>query len=194
MTSKNHLIDILKKSVAGETNASLKYLEYAKIASDEGFSNIAYLFKSLVAAENIHIKNHTQAIRVIEPGEADFKPHIEPLTPKSTKENLEDAIAGENYETKVMYPDFLKSLKGERGENADLTRLSLTWAKKVEFTHAETLQLALDALLKGHDLQIENIYVCRVCGNLRLTQNDGVCPICGHDANFFALIKRPEGK
>lgn len=194
MTSYKTLISVLQKAITGESNARLKYQEYSKIALKEGFKNVAYLFSGLVFAEQIHIKNHTQGLRVIDPQESNFKPPHEQIQGKTTKENVEDAIAGETYEFKEMYPDLITETKSEHGENADITRLSLTWAKKVEWTHQEVLQLALKSLLEGHDIQLDEIFICRVCGNLRITKNTEVCPVCGHDADFYTLVKRPEVK
>ena len=194
MASDSVLINALKKAITGESNAKLKYQEYSKIALKEGFKNVAYLFSGLVVAEQIHIKNHTQGLRVIDPQEGNFKPTLEPKQGKTTKENVEDAIAGETHEFKEMYPGLIAETKGEHGENADVTRLSFNWARKVEWTHQEALQLALKALIEGHDIQLEEIFICRVCGNLRLTKSEEVCPVCGHDAEFYTAVKRPEVK
>ena len=178
---KNALISALN----GEHSAVKKYSEFAKIAQKENNPNIAYLFKSLVYAEKIHIKNHLNALK------EDFTPTIEPHETGETAGNLNNAYLGEMYENKDMYPNLRKlirkNLKSKEGKVADL---SLRWAEEVELTHAQTLKMALKAVKKGMDFDISDIYVCRVCGNLILIEPKSVCPVCGHDAKFYQQIKR----
>ena len=71
---KNALISALN----GEHSAVKKYSEFAEIAQKENYPNIAYLFKSLVYAEKIHIKNHLNALK------EDFIPTIEPMKSSCT--------------------------------------------------------------------------------------------------------------
>jgi len=177
--------EILQKAIAGESTAAKKYQKFAEIAKAEGFKNIAYLFKALVAAENIHIKNHRTAL-----GEK-FDAKIEDFTTGKTMDNVNAGIQGETWEFDTMYPDLLKQLtKGEASEAMEVAELSLKWARLVEQTHAEVLNLAMKALSEGKDLDIQEIYVCKVCGNLVLAKPEDICKICDHDPAFYFLVKR----
>jgi rubrerythrin len=75
-------IEDLQTAFAGESQARNKYLAFAKKAEEEGFIQVARLFRAAAEAELVHAQNHFRAM-----GEV-----------KSTAENLQAAIAGENYE------------------------------------------------------------------------------------------------
>jgi len=78
----------LKAAFAGESQANRKYLAFAKKADEEGFKQVAKLFRAAAAAETIHAHNHLRELGEI----------------KSTKDNLKAAIGGEHYEFTKMYP------------------------------------------------------------------------------------------
>ena len=44
----------LKEAFAGESQANRKYLAFAKKADDEGYSQVAKLFRAAAEAETIH--------------------------------------------------------------------------------------------------------------------------------------------
>ncbi len=163
------------------------YKKYGEIAEREGYPNIAYLFEALHNAEIIHINNHINAL-----GEK-FTPSEEwNNNSGSTFENLMNAIAGEEYEYKKMYPHFIKKIRSETGSDyGKVARLSMEWAMKVEKGHAKLLKSAKKALKGESDFKVTEIKLCTVCGNL-LCDNDSldVCPVCGHDHKFYNSVKR----
>ena len=59
---------------------------------------------------------------------------------KSTKENLEDAIAGETHEFKNMYPEMISHAKEEGNKSAEI---GFEYANKVEAIHAQLYKKAL---------------------------------------------------
>src|SRR5512136_1134176 len=85
-------IDDLKTAFAGESQANRKYLGFAKKADQEGFPQIAKLFRAAAAAETVHANNHFRALDGV----------------KGTSDNLKVAISGENYEWVTMYPEFIQ--------------------------------------------------------------------------------------
>ena len=111
----------------GESNANAKYIEYAKKADEEGYQGVASLFRAAAAAEEIHFKNHAEVIKKL-----GGTPKADIQLPKilSTKENLVDAIKGENYEHDVMYPDFLKSPRKKEIKAPLSEPSSLHWKRK----------------------------------------------------------------
>ncbi|MHA1110359.1 MAG: rubrerythrin family protein [Promethearchaeota archaeon] len=182
----------LQKAISGESEAITKYTAYSNKAMQEGFPNIAYLFKALVQAEQFHNRNHRNALKLV--SEEEFFPPIPEIQVGSTLENVLDAIHGEHYEAKKMYPDFIKEIRSElKEEDAQVTRLSFSWAEQVELGHEKALKIALDVLEKGIDLDVEAIYVCRVCGNLVFNEPEDFCDVCGHDERFYMKIKRDGG-
>ena len=72
-------IDDLTESFAGESQANQKYRAFAKKAEQEGFPNVARLFRTTAEAERVHAEGHLRALAGI----------------ASTRENLQAAIAGE---------------------------------------------------------------------------------------------------
>jgi rubrerythrin len=177
--------ELLQKAITGEFNASQRYNTFADIATNEGFRNVAYLFKALVAAEKIHLKNHNQALQ------KEFKPDIEDFKPGTTQKNLQNSIEGENYEFNEMYLDFIKQVsRNDKSEYGEVAELSMVWARKVEFTHAEILSKALEKVKLGKDIECNEIYVCKVCGNIVLEKTETICPVCGHDPLFYFLVPR----
>lgn len=184
--SLNRVKEALKILIAGESSAVKMYTQYSQKADEEGFKNISLLFRALVMAEKIHIKNHLNALN------EDFRPEVEEdIEIGSTLENLSNALIGEMEENKNLYPRLVKSIKKDcHEEYGKVARLSMTWAQKVEKEHAVLLKKALKNLKKGRDLDFDNIYICQVCGNVVVdNKSEKECEICGHDIIFFKNVK-----
>ncbi|MCC6727453.1 MAG: rubrerythrin family protein [Saprospiraceae bacterium] len=155
-TMVNNLTDAFK----GETTASAKYAAYSKKAEEEGYHQIALLFKATSTSENIHANNHQAVLEELGAAVPSFKPEF---TVKTTAENLKDAIAGEAYEIATMYPEFLKNAKAANGK---LATISLNYAYKTEQRHKPLYEKALAALeAKKVDSLASVYYVCQTCGN-----------------------------
>ena len=135
--------DNLKEAFAGESQASQKYLAFAKKAEKEGFHNVATLFRTAAQAERIHAEGHLAAADGI----------------GTTAENLITAIEGETYEFTKMYPPMLKQAEAE----AHKAKRMFDYAAKAEAVHAEIYRLALEAVRQGKDLAETKIYVCPIC-------------------------------
>jgi rubrerythrin len=165
----NSSIDNLKEAFAGESQASQKYLAFARKAEKEGFGNIAVLFRTAAQAERIHAEGHLAALDGI----------------GSTAENLATAIAGETYEYTRMYPPMLKQAEAE-GHKA---RRMFDYAAKAEAVHARLYQLALEAVQKGQDLPDKSIYLCPVCGHIEFGTPPESCPICKAKGSSYIQVR-----
>jgi rubrerythrin len=159
----------LQAAFAGESQASRKYLYFAEKAEDEGYKQIARLFRAASDAETVHARNHLKVMQGI----------------KSTKDNLEEAIGGENYEFTEMYPAFMKQAEAE-GDNK--AKDSFDLANKVEQIHYRLYQTALSMLGKGEAMAEKPIYVCQVCGNTVEGEAPDRCPVCGAPKKMFKRI------
>ena len=113
-------IENLKVAFAGESQASQKYLAFAKKAEADGFRNVATLFQTAAQAERIHAAGHLGAMDGI----------------GSTAENLAAAIEGETYEYTKMYPPMIKQAQAD-GHKAGRM---FGYATKAEAVHAHLLQ------------------------------------------------------
>jgi rubrerythrin len=131
----------LQAAFAGESQASCKYLCFAEKAEEEGHKQIAKLFRAASDAETVHARNHLGVMQGI----------------KATKDNLKEAIGGEDYEFTEMYPTFIQQAEVE-GDNK--AKRSFDLANKVERVHHRLYQTALSMLEKGHAMAEKPIYVC----------------------------------
>jgi rubrerythrin len=154
----------LKEAFAGESQANQKYRAFAKKAEKDGFAKIARLFLATAEAERIHAEGHLNAMDQI----------------GSTAENLQTAIAGETYEFTTMYPPMLQQAEAE-GHKA---KRMFKYATEVEEVHARLYTLALEAVQRGEDLDVD-FYLCPVCGNIEFGKPTQDCPICNTKASKF---------
>jgi rubrerythrin len=157
----------LHDAFAGESQANRKYLAWAKKAEQEGFKQIAKLFKAVAEAETIHAHNHLKQMGGI----------------KSTKENLEEAMAGEVFEFQKMYPKMIQEAEAEGDKNAVRT---FTYANEVEKVHAELYKKALADLGKNADA---DYYVCSVCGHTVTNDPPDECPVCKSKKQAYKKVE-----
>jgi len=154
----------LKEAFAGESQANRKYLAFAVKADQEGYPQVARLFRAAAEAETVHAHNHLRTLNGI----------------RTTKENLGEAIAGETHEFKKMYPEMIEAAKAEGQKAAER---SFSYANSVEKVHAQLYQGLLDGL--GKPQEGFPYYVCPVCGNTVEKEPPGVCPFCGTKGQMF---------
>lgn len=156
----------LKSAFAGESQANRRYLAFAKKAEEEGFTQVAKLFKAAAEAETVHALNHLRITEQI----------------KSTLENLDTAVSGETFEFKEMYPEYIDTAKQEGNKQAVW---SFDVANRVEQVHAKLFAKAIDALKSKKPLEKADYYVCSVCGNTFEGKAPDKCPICGTPKEKF---------
>jgi rubrerythrin/NAD-dependent dihydropyrimidine dehydrogenase PreA subunit len=153
---ENKTLKNLMAAFTGEAEANRKYTAYAKKAEQDGKMNAAKLFRAAADAETLHALKHFEVAGKI----------------GSTADNLKDGVAGETYEYKEMYPDFIKEAEAEGNKAALMT---FTFAMKAEEVHAGLYQEALENLDQAEEVFY---YLCPVCGNIEKFQPEK-CSICG---------------
>jgi len=158
----------LKEAFAGESQANRKYLAFAKKAEQDGFPNVARLFRVTAEAETTHAHAHLAAMDGI----------------GSTAENLKAAIEGETYEYSQMYPPMLERAK-ETGHKA--ARM-FGFAVQAEEIHARLYKMALEAVQQGKDLTDVEFYLCPFCGYIEMGKAPEKCPICGAKGELFTRM------
>ncbi len=151
--------DNLKEAFAGESQANQKYRAFARKAEQDGFPNIARLFRTTAEAERIHAEGHLKSLDGV----------------ASTADNLKAAIAGETHEYTSMYPPMLEQAVAE-GHRA---KLMFGYAMKAEAAHAALYGKALEAAEQGRDLAEARFYLCPVCGHIEFGVPPERCPTCG---------------
>jgi YgiT-type zinc finger domain-containing protein len=167
-----------------------RYELYADIAKNEGLflisktfldfaeerKYIAYWFYKMI--QELGKKENLNSLRL------DIK---SPYPLRSTLENLEYAIKGENEEWQNLYPQFSNAaeLDGYRRLVKKFKELIQTGK-----THSQRLNLFLN-LIKNNTLSKEKsfqFWKCLACGYevaLEELTNSLICPSCGHDKSYF---------
>lgn len=158
----------LKMAFAGESQANRRYLAFAAKADQEGYSQVARMFRAAAEAETVHAHNHLRALKGI----------------RSTMENLQEAISGETHEFKSMYPEMIQAAKAEGNKEAERT---FNYANEVEEVHARLYTKLLDTL----DTSQESYpyYVCSVCGYTAEKGAPDACPVCGAKGSMFRKVE-----
>jgi rubrerythrin len=161
--------DNLKASLAGESQAHIKYMAFSAQAEKEGKANIARLFKAIAYAEQVHAINHLRELGGV----------------GDTVANLEAAIAGENFEVEEMYAAYLKiaDLQAEKG-----AKRSMTYAVEAEKIHADMYESAKKAAKAGNDIDAGDVYICPVCGFTHIGEPPDRCPVCKAKKEVFKVF------
>ncbi len=166
----------LQAAYEDEVNAVIRYKAFAKQADTEGYTQVGSLFRAAARAERIHADNHARVIKKMggKPTAAKHKPAV-----KSTRENLQASLKGENEESLTGYPAFIKQAKADKNEAAVRT---FTYARDAEASHAQCFQLALNDLQswKGGT---KTFYVSRVTGMTMMY------PVLGKAAKEYVQVK-----
>ena len=159
----------LMAAFAGESQARNMYDYFAKVARKEGYLYIAKIFEETALNEMQHAKD-------------EFK-----LAGKlgNTIDNLKAAIAGEDYETTTMYPEFAAAAEEEG--NKEAARLFRMIAK-VEAEHRDRYKKLLEMVENDTVYKREQPikWKCSKCGYIHEgTQPPGACPVCKHPREYF---------
>ena len=161
MTAEN-----IAAAVAGESQASQKYLAFADVAEAEDYPNVARLFRAVAFAESMHARNHLSVLGKI----------------GMTTENLKAAWGGETFEIDEMYPAYDAVARMQENDSA---RTSIRYALNAEIDH----QGIYDATLRGvegkADLDGTPVRVCPICGHTALGKAPAYCMQCGTTAEYF---------
>ena len=165
-------LDNLQKAYSSEANSNVMYLNFAKKAREEGYKDVALLFKILADAEQIHRDNHARVIKAM--GATPIKATIAPQAVSTIehkanfttsnldellKGNLSSSVNGESNE-RQMYIQFVKQAKLDNNLAALKT---FETALVAEYKHSEIL-----AQVKGNldswRLRDNQFYVCQLTG------------------------------
>ncbi len=163
----------LWQAFAGESQARNKYTYYASKARKEGFEQIAQIFEETAGNEKEHAKMWFKLVHGI----------------GSTKENLQDAANGENYEWTDMYKNFAEQARQEGFD--DIAKM-FEGVAKIEEEHEKRYKALLANLEndKVFEKDEEVVWVCRNCGfRTRAKQAPEVCPVCAHPRSFFEIAR-----
>jgi rubrerythrin len=155
--------EALNQAYVGEAKAALRLKVYAEKAEQEGYKQMARLFRVIAFSEEIH---GTRALRVLK-------------EIKSTEENLAASFESETKVAEVAYDSFVK-LAEEADDKAAL--LHFSQSKDVEETHAKLYKQAMADFMEERET---SYYVCKVCGYVADGALPDECPVCGAKKEQF---------
>jgi rubrerythrin len=134
-------------------------------ADQEGYPQVAKLFRAVAEAESVHAFNHLRLLATV----------------SGTQDNLESAFERENLAAST-YPQFIREANEE--DNMGVATI-LGYSRDVEKRHAQLYKKALAHTMAEEETEY---YVCQVCGYV----SDGVlpdeCPICGAPKEKFRKV------
>jgi rubrerythrin len=155
----------LKTGFVAESQAHLRNLVFAMKAEQEGYPEVARLFRAIAEAEAVHAFSHFRLLGAI----------------SSTQENLESAFERENLAASA-YPRFVRDANEE--QNLSVATV-LGYSRDVEKGHAGLYKKALAHMMAGEET---DYYVCQVCGYVSDGSLPDVCPICGAPKDRFRKV------
>jgi len=179
----------LMNSFAGESQARNRYTYFTGIARKAGYEQIAAIFDDTADNEKVHAKiffKHLVKYLGEEPTIVDVQAKF-PVVLGDTLVNLKSAVAGENEEWTLLYPNAAK-IADEEGfpEVAE----SFRQIAKVEKEHEQRYE-ALVSNISGGSVFKKSAPIkwrCRKCG--RVIESETApqkCPTCQHAQAHFEV-------
>ena len=159
--------EALQQAYAGEAKAALRLRVFAEKADQEGYPQIAKLFRVIAWSEEIHGARALKVLKAI----------------GTTEENLAESFQSEQGVAEVAYNRFVKEAEAE-GNQAAVIHFSQS--RDVEETHAKLYKEAMNHLQEERET---TYHVCLICGYVA----DGVlpetCPVCGAGKEKFKTFQ-----
>ena len=182
----------LTKAFIGESQARNRYTIYSKIAKDEGYEQISSIFTETAEQEREHAKWLFRMINNLKKESEENMEEIKveaaaPTTLGATIENLNSAIAGENYEYTNMYPDFAKTAEEEGYPDIAARLRSIAMA---ESHHEERYKKILKEMESGSIFKKaeKKTWICRKCGYTHTgLAAPEKCPTCDHPQAYYQI-------
>lgn len=158
--------ELMLEAFLGEARAHFRLLAYARKADEEGYPQIARLFRAIAEAERVHAGNHASLLDEV----------------RSTEENLQAAFASESFVNQVAYPKLLKEAWALDDKAAIWF---LTSARNAEERHAKLYKMALLHLISDRS---PAYFVCQNCGWVTEDAAPDQCPNCGRSSESFSQV------
>lgn len=167
---------------AGESQARTRYTLFAKKAKEEGYRQIAHIFKETAKNELEHAKLF---FNLLEGGTVQITAGYPAGIVGDTKTNLAEAAAGEREEWSNLYSNFAQT-----AEDEGFPRVAATFrlVAKVEIEHEKRYMQLLERLESDTEFkqEEETEWICTKCGYVHKGKSaPGKCPVCGAEQGYF---------
>jgi rubrerythrin len=175
----------LLAAFAGESQARNRYTYFASQAKKEGYEQIRAIFLETADNEKEHAK---RLFKFLEGGEVEITAAYPAGVIGTTKENLKEAAAGENYEHTTMYPEFARVAEEEGFSDIACVLRAIAVAEK---QHEKRYVTLLENIEKGRVFKRETPvkWKCGNCGYIHEgTEPPDKCPACAHEKAYFELL------
>lgn len=159
--------DAVHQAYTGESKASLRLKLFAEKAQEEGYPQMAKLFRVISFSEELHGKRALRLLREI----------------RSTQENLAESFESETRVAGVAYDKFIRYAEEAEDRPASLY---FSQSKDVEEIHAKLYKEAMDHMLEDRKT---TYYVCEVCGYVSDGVLPEVCPVCDAKKDRFVAFE-----
>ena len=156
----------LKIAYVGEAKATLRLLAYAEKAEQEGYPQMAHLFRAVSAGEKVHALKNLRLMKEIE----------------STEENLKKSFDRETLVSENFYPAFIQAAE-EDGNKA--AAIAFSQARDAEEFHAKLYKNAIEHMLEERQT---TYHVCMVCGYVVDGDPPDSCPVCEAPKGRFEKV------
>ena len=175
----------LLTAFAGESQARNRYTYFSSQARKESYQQIMGVFLETADNEKEHAKG---LFKFLEGGEVEIEASFPAGLIGDTKENLQVAAAGENYEHTEMYPEFANVAEKEGFQKIAFVFRAIAVAER---QHEKRYLNLLENIEKDRVFKRERVvkWKCRNCGYLHEgTEAPEECPACAHPREYFELL------
>jgi rubrerythrin len=172
-------------SFAGESQARNRYTYYARRAFEEGYIQIADIFRETADQECEHA---LRFFKFFNGGEMEITGSFPCGVISGTYENLIAAADGERFEHTRLYPDFARTARDEGFERAAETWEAISVSER---QHEKRYRELAANLLAGKTFarERETVWRCRNCGYLHAGPSaPDKCPACVKPRGYFELL------
>ena len=172
----------LLAAFAGESQARNRYTYFASVAREEGYEQIAAIFRETADNE----KEHAEVFfKYLEGGEVEITAEYPAGVIGETLANLRAAAAGEKLEWSTLYPNFEKMASDEGFPEV---AASFHEIAEVEEYHERRYNILAQRVADDEVFQrAEPIkWKCRNCGYVHEgTEAPQLCPACQHPQAYY---------
>ena len=162
----------LHTALSGESQAHLRYKWFEKKAKQDGYMEVAELFRETAANEMEHAEIWFRYLGGW----------------SGTEHNLDVAASGEKFEWQTMYADFEKTA---REEGFDAIADLFARVASIEKQHEENYRKAYEKVKSGKSFVSDDSntkWICINCGYVVTgSEPPKICPTCSHPQGYFKI-------
>ena len=160
----------LHTALSGESQACLRYHWFAKKAKNDGYVEIADIFRETAENEREHAEIWFRYLGGW----------------SSTEKNLDAAAGGEHFEWETMYAEFEQTA---REEGLDAIADMFARVAAIEKHHEKRYLAYLNDVKNGSCFTSDadsTAWICLNCGHIALGKEPPkICPVCSHAQGYF---------